>query len=206
MKDKTIIGLLILAAVIILTGGILFGLFWGKGNAVPEQAVADTVPQRKVAETVPSFVSDALKNAPPDALVGIGTAKMASMSMSRTIATTRARAEIARQINQVVLRMVREYTAASDTDPSAAISFQEQIIVTISKAELSGTKVIEMDEDEEGNFWVVVTMEKWPVFDVITRSQILAKLNVPQMASFDPEALLPDAFESAVKTEITVGR
>jgi hypothetical protein len=202
MKDKTIIGLLILAAVIILTGGILFGLFWGKGRAVPDQAVAE----RKVAETVPSFVSDALKNAPPDALVGIGTAKRASMSMSRTIATTRARAEIARQINQVVYRMAREYAASSDTDPSVVISFQEQIIVSISKAELTGTKVIEMDVDEEGNFWVVVLMEKEPVSDVISQAQIQAKLNVPQMASFNIEALFTDALANEVQAEIEVGR
>ena len=205
MKDKTIIVLLITAAVIILAGGILFGLFAGKGRTAPEQAIAGTVPERKVAETVPSFVSDALKNAPQDALVGIGTAKMSTMQMSMTVATTRARATIARQLNTMVLHMVRHYTAAGDTDPSVAISFQERIIVTISTAELTGTKVIETDFDEEGNCWAVVMIEKYPAYNTILQAQTLAKLAVPQMASFNVEEMLPDTFESAVKAEIEVG-
>ena len=206
MSDKAIIRLLILAGIIIFVGGGLFGFFWSKGGAAPEQASADTVPGRKVSETVPSFVNEALKNAPPDALVGIGTAKMATLSMSMNIANTRARAEIARQMNQVVMQMIREYTVAADADPSTALSFQDRVIVALSTAELSGASIIETDFDEEGNCWSVVMMEKFSVATVILHAQTMAKLEVPQMASFDVEALFPNALTSIIKAGIGVAR
>jgi predicted small lipoprotein YifL len=172
----------------------------------PEQNAADAGTQRKVAETVPAFVRDALKNAPQDALVGIGTAKMSTLSMSRVTAATRARAEIARQINLVVSQMVHEYTAASATDPAVLLLFQERVTTTASVAGLSGLSVIDEDMDGEGNYWVVVMMGKEPVSDAISQAQNQVKDDFPQMSSFDVGEMLTNALESVVKAEIAVAR
>ena len=49
-------------------------------------------PERAVPGGFPEFVKKAILNAPEDVLVGIGNAKLASLSQSRTISTNRARA------------------------------------------------------------------------------------------------------------------
>ena len=197
-------------AVLVFTAGtLLFAAFFAflfiKLSSVSSDK-AEVPQQRMVAGTVPSFVSDAVKNAPPDALVGIGVAKMATLSQSMTIATVRARADIARQINLVILQMVREYAAVNDTDHSTGVIFQERITVTTSKAGLSEVKRIEMDEDEEGNFWVVVMMEKENVSDSISRAHDEVKSDFSQMPSFDVGKMLPRALDYAVKEEIVVAR
>ena len=172
--------------------------------AIPQAAVQ--VLERKVGETVPSFVSDALKKVPLDALVGVGTAKMASMSMSRTVAATRARADIARQINQVVVEMVRNYSVVSETDPNAAHSFQERITVAISKADLPATSVIDEGMDDAGNYWAVVMLSKESLSGVITQAQNQAAGDFPRMSSFNIGSMLNDAIESIAKMDITVAR
>jgi hypothetical protein len=59
--------------------------------------------ERHVAGRVPQFVRDALRNAPENALVGIGTAKMSTVGQSRIIAATRGRADLSRQINSIAI-------------------------------------------------------------------------------------------------------
>jgi len=60
-------------------------------TTAPNAAAAASKPaERKVPGGVPDFVKQAVKSAPEDALIGIGSAKLASKDQSRTIATTRA--------------------------------------------------------------------------------------------------------------------
>ncbi|MDR1230662.1 MAG: hypothetical protein LBK61_04585, partial [Spirochaetaceae bacterium] len=64
---------------------------------------------------VPGFVNEAYLNASEDVLIGIGTYKigndMSKMGTGKTFAETRARADIARQLDSIVRNMVNDYTA-----------------------------------------------------------------------------------------------
>ncbi|MCL2067686.1 MAG: hypothetical protein FWG99_09515 [Treponema sp.] len=159
--------------------------------------------ERRVPGSFPEFVKKAVRNADEDALIGIGTAKLASLSQSRTVAQTRARAEISRQMDTMIRDMVRDYQASSEIDPAAALSFQENITVALSEARLTGARVMEEDRDEEGNVWCVVVLDKASVVSEINQAQAAARLAVPAMASFSAEARMNEAFDRVNSQELT---
>ena len=146
---------------------------------------------------IPAAIQRARRNAPEDVLVGIGNAKMATTAMSRTTAATRARTEISQSMNTMVTNMVRDFTAASEVDPTAAVSFQENITVALSKSNLVGAVIIEEVSDAEGNWWVAIYLSKSNVANEINQAASMARLSVPAMASFDAEARMNEAFEQA---------
>ena len=149
---------------------------------------------RQVPGGFPEFVREAILNAPEDVLVGIGSARLASPAQSRTISTSRARAEISRQMNSIVEDMIRDYQASSEVDPAAAISFQENITVTLSSADVSGARVVEQDMTPDQTVWTVVYLDRASIAREITQAQAAARLAVPAMASFDAEARMNEAF------------
>jgi len=162
---------------------------------------ASSANERSVDSRVPQFVKDAVKNAPEDALVGIGTARMASLSQSRTISATRARAELSRQMDTIIRDMIRDYTAGSEVDHSAVVSFQENITVALSQARLQGSSVVDEDVDEAGNYWTVVMLNKTRVVQEMNQAVSAAKLAVPAMASFNAEDRMNQAFDRYFGTE-----
>ena len=113
---------------------------------------------RSVGGVVPEFVREALTNVPENALVGIGTANLPSLNQSRTIAQTRARADISRQLNSVISEMITDYTASAETDPSAALAFQETITTALSRSTLVGATTVNEDATENGDYWVVMIL------------------------------------------------
>ena len=146
---------------------------------------------------MPSKVASARRDAPEDVLVGIGNAKMGTLAQSRNIAATRARAEISNTMDSMVKNMVRDYTASSEVDPGAALSFQENITVTLSKSNLSGARIWYEELEKDGMCWVVMHLDKANVVREISQAQAAARLAVPAMASFDAEQRMNDAFEQA---------
>ena len=148
---------------------------------------------------MPPNIANARRNAPEDVLVGIGNAKMGTVAQSRNIAATRARAEISNAMDSMVKNMVRDYTASSEVDPQAAISFQENITVTLSKSNLSGAVIMNEEPDKSGQWWVVMYLSKANVAKEISQAQALARLAVPALASFDAEDRMDEAFEQARK-------
>jgi len=161
--------------------------------------------ERKIGGNVPQFVKDAVKKTPEDALIGIGTARAASLSLARTTATTRARAEISRQMNTIIQDMIRDYSAGSEIEPKTALSFQENITVALSKSTLIGSTIIEEDTDKDGNYWVVVMLSKANTVNEINQAQAAARLAVPAMASFNAEDRMNKAFDKAYGSEIGIG-
>ena len=149
---------------------------------------------RDRAGVFPDFVRRAVANAPADVLVGVGNARLNSLAHSRTASAGRARAEIARQMNTMVEDMVRDYMAGSELDPRAAISFQEVITVSLSRAELQGASIVAQDRARDGVVWTVVFMGRENVAKEINQAQAAARLAVPAMASFDAEARMNEAF------------
>jgi hypothetical protein len=150
---------------------------------------------------VPQFVNDAYINASEDVLIGIGTYKMGNdmskMSSAMTFAQTRARADIARQLDSIVKNMVTDYTAQSELDPSAALSFQESITTALAKAELRGAKVVQSQTDN-GLLWVVMEYSKSAAYEeAINPAQAAAKLAIPAAAAFDAQSRMENAFDKA---------
>ena len=176
-------------------------------NAAFEKACGEEIPVaggRGIAGNVPESVARAVRNVPDNALAGIGTAKMGTISYSRTAATTRARSEIIRQMNTMIQDMVRDYTASSEVDPSAALSFTENITVAISRSELLRATVVAEDQDANGNYWVTVYLTEANVAAEINQAQAAAKLAIPAMASFNANDRMDAAFEKACLAEIQI--
>ena len=99
--------------------------------------VVETVkPKWEAPANSPLFVKDAVKGAPKNAILGVGTARMSSFSASRTVATTRAHADISRQLNAIITK-------------------EGDVTETLSSSTLSGVSVISEDIDDDGNYWVV---------------------------------------------------
>ncbi|MDR0497647.1 MAG: hypothetical protein LBH42_08545 [Treponema sp.] len=164
-------------------------------------AIAGCTSKPPASSGMPSNVANARRNAPEDVLVGIGNAKMGTVAQSRNIAATRARAEISNTMDSMVKNMVRDYTASSEVDPQAALSFQENITVTLSKSNLSGAVIQFEEPDRDGMWWVVIHLGKSGVAREISQAQAQARLAVPAMASFDAEARMNEAFEQARREE-----
>ncbi|MDR1232025.1 MAG: hypothetical protein LBK61_11580 [Spirochaetaceae bacterium] len=147
---------------------------------------------------VPSFVNDAYLNASEDVLIGIGTYKigndMSKMGTGKTFAETRARADLARQLDSIVKNMVNDYSATSEIDSSAAVSFQETVTQALSKAQLRGARTVKMDRDDNGLLWVVMEFSKSAAAEEVNQAANAAKLSVPQAAAFDALGRMEAAF------------
>lgn len=147
---------------------------------------------------VPSFVNDAYLNASEEVLIGIGTYKigndMSKMGTGKIFAETRARADIARQLDTIVKNMVNDYTATSEVDPEAVVSFQENITQALAKAELKGARTIKMDRDNNGLLWVVMDYSKSAAAAEVNQAASAARLAVPAAAAFDALSRMETAF------------
>ncbi|MDR2658784.1 MAG: hypothetical protein LBC27_02180 [Spirochaetaceae bacterium] len=153
----------------------------------------------RTLQGVPNFVNDAYKNASEDNIVGIGAYKvgtdMAKMGKAKTFAETRARADISRQLNSIVRDMVTDYTAASELDPDAAVSFQEEIVQNLSKSELKGAKIIRMELDNSGVLWLVMEYSKSAAIRDVDQAANAARLAVPAAAAFNALERMNTAFD-----------
>jgi hypothetical protein len=200
------------AAALIAALVLVLGLFAcassgsGGGNSVvqPGPTSAPAAPERKISGATPEFVRNAVRNTPEDALVGIGTARLASISQSRVTAATRGRAEISRQLDTVIRDMVRDYQASSEVDPTSALAFQENISLALSQSRMLGSSVVDEDMDDGGNYWCVVMLTKGEAVKEINQAAAQAKLRVPAAASFDAERRMNEAFDLLAGEEIQV--
>lgn len=191
-------------AAVVLAGAVLLASCAGtpsNGGSGSAKAAERLI---KTSRAVPDFVKQAVKNAPEDVLVGIGMARLASTSQSRTVAVTRARADISRQLNTVVRDMVRDYQASSEVDPKSALAFQETMTVALSKSTLSGASVVDEDIDNDGAYWCVVQMNKANAEREVSQGAAAAKLAVPAAKSFDAEARMNEAFDRVAKEDLQV--
>ena len=159
---------------------------------------------RAVVGGMPLFIRNAIKTVQPDVLVGVGSAKIgaAGLGQARTVAAARARAEISRQLNSMVRAMLTDFTASNEVTPKDANSYQESITMTLSKADLTGSSVIEQDQDGDNNYWVVVTLGKNNVAKEINQAQAAARLAVPKAAALDAAARMDKAFEKIASEPI----
>jgi hypothetical protein len=151
---------------------------------------------------VPDFVNAAYLNASEDVLIGVGTYKVgndpAKISTGMTYASTRARADISRQLNSIVKNMVIDYSANSELDPDAALSFQETITQALSENELRGARPVQSQTDANGVLWVVMEYGRSSALtEAVNPAVATAKLAVPAAAAFDALARMDIAFNKA---------
>ena len=156
---------------------------------------------RAVTGGMPLFVRNAIKDLPCDVLVGVGSARVgaAGIGIARTMATSRARAEIGRQLNLVGTSMINDFAATSEVVPNDAVAYGEAVSQQLSQADLSGSKIIEQDVDGDtpANYWVVVILGKDSVAKEINQAQAAARLAVPKAA-----ARMDKAFEKIANEPI----
>jgi hypothetical protein len=171
------------------------------GGNTPAAAPPAPAPSGKMnagLSGVPKFVNDAYLNASEDVLVGVGTYKigndMSKMGTGKTFAETRARADLARQLTSIVRDMVNDYTATSELDPGAAVSFQENITQSLSKAELKGARTVHLDRDDNGVLWVVMEFSKSAATTEVNQAANAAKLAFPAAAAFNALERMDTAF------------
>ncbi|MDR1637288.1 MAG: LPP20 family lipoprotein [Treponema sp.] len=121
----------------------------------PAPAAAPVAPPA----TLPPWINDI---APEDALWGIGSAKQSSQQMSMTMAETRARADIARQLSTTVEGMITDYTrdANMGTANQASIGLQESINRQLSQAKLTGARTDQRWSAPDGTLWTRVVYSK----------------------------------------------
>jgi hypothetical protein len=105
-------------------------------------------------------------------------------------------------MNTIVRNMGRDYTAGSEVDNSAVLSFQESITVQLSQARLQGAAIVEEDEDANGNYWTAIMLSKNSVVNEINQAVSAAKLRVPAMASFNAQERMDAAFDKILKDEV----
>jgi hypothetical protein len=134
--------------------------------------------------------------------VGSSRIGAAGLGQARTIATARARAEISRVMNSIVKDALTDFTASNEVNPQDAMSYQESITTTLSKADLTGSSVIEEDRDGDNNYWVVVTMGKTSAVQTINQAQAAARLAVPKAQALDAAARMDKAFDKIASEPI----
>ena len=91
--------------------------------------------------------------------VGVGDALRPQMSLSKQVATNRARVEIARAVESQIKSVLKDYMQASGMGADAgALEFTESVSKSLSNKTLNGS-VIEKTEIKNGRVFVMVTYD-----------------------------------------------
>jgi len=184
---KKIMGIIAVSCLVL----VFFGCASSNSSAPPAPA----------SKGMPKEVADLRRNVPEDTIVGVGSAKMANINQSRSIAATRARTEISNTLNVAVKNMVTDAWQSSEVDRDAALSYQESVTQTLSKSNLSGAVIKYEEPDDDGNWWVVMYLSKANLVKEINQAQAAARLKVPQMAAFDALERMDDALAKLKQEE-----
>ena len=191
--------------VIVLAAGLVLSLIGcatsgGAAAPAPVPAASTPAPAAPVLGGMPPFVRDAYLNASEDVLIGVGMYTIGNdrtkMNTGKTFAETRARPEITRQLQSIMKDMVNDYTATSELDPGASISFQENITQALAKADLRGAKTVALDV-VDGVIYVVMEYGKSNAASDYSAATAAAKLAVPAAAAFDAISRMDTAFNKA---------
>lgn len=92
-----------------------------------------------------------------DAIYGVGDAKMSSLSMSRTMAFSRARDDVARQVEVAVKNAITDYAQeAGEGDNTQAVQFAETVSRQLVDVTLRGVKQVEAHVGKDGTVYAMV--------------------------------------------------
>jgi hypothetical protein len=92
-----------------------------------------------------------------DAIYGVGSAKMSTQDMSRTVAISRARDDVARQVTVAVQNAIKDYAQEAGADgKTQAIQFTETISKQIANVSLKGCRTEEVMQGKDGTIYALV--------------------------------------------------
>ncbi|GHV82627.1 hypothetical protein AGMMS49991_11850 [Spirochaetia bacterium] len=102
------------------------------------------------------------KNATPkDVVRGIGSANNSNEALSRSIAESRARASIVRQLNTELETMLTDYKpGAGTTGNRPGIVLTESISRQVSSLQLTNTRVVKKWRAPDGTWWYMLEITK----------------------------------------------
>ncbi|MCL1992240.1 MAG: hypothetical protein FWG66_04765 [Spirochaetes bacterium] len=165
---------------------LIFVLAACGGTPPPEQPPV-------VVSGMPASVQSFMAALPEDVLVGIGVARLQTTHQSMTMSANRARVAIAQTMDSVVQGMIRDYFGANELTGDT-LAFSESISVTLTHADVSGTRMAVIETMPDGTVWSVGVLDRATATQAINQAQVQARLAVPAMASFDAEARMQEAF------------
>ena len=123
----------------------------------PEPA-ADPEPQQQASD-LPSWYLN-----PPqaeDAIYGVGSAQMSSLDTSRRMAVSRAREDIAFQMNAAIEAAIVDYAQEAGVDDNTqVVSFVENISRQVTEVTLSGASPEEVAQGSDGTIYALVSYSK----------------------------------------------
>lgn len=92
-----------------------------------------------------------------DAIYGVGSAKMESLDMSRTMALARARDDVARQLEVLVKSAILDYAQeAGRSEEKQVIEFAETISVQITNTTLRGVRTEQVEQGNDETIYALV--------------------------------------------------
>lgn len=112
--------------------------------------------QEQAPPGLPSFYLN-----PPqadDAIYGVGSAKMSTLDTSRRMSISRAREDIAFQMNAVIQAAIVDYAQEAGVDGgSQVISFVETISRQVTETTLQGTRTEQVEQGPDGTVYALVS-------------------------------------------------
>ncbi|MDR2468729.1 MAG: hypothetical protein LBD22_07200 [Spirochaetaceae bacterium] len=143
---------------VFVAAGILVGCASAIGKGTASHAPKSI---KKSMPNAPEFVL----NPPQDdeVIYGVGSANLSTVNMSMTMAETRARTAIARELSATARQMIDDYMGdASEISGSKrdAEAFAQIVSRTLAEAKMSGARVVRRDVSQDGTWWCLVSYNK----------------------------------------------
>jgi hypothetical protein len=108
---------------------------------------------------IPRDIPDFYLNPPvaEDAIYGVGDARMSNLSMSRTMALSRARDDVARQVEVLVKNAITDYAEQAGAGRTTqTINFAETISRQLVEVSLRGLRTVEVAAGKDGTVYALV--------------------------------------------------
>ena len=129
------------------------------GLFVAAALIGCSTPGRIDVDDIPDFYLN-----PPisdDSIFGVGDARMSTLSMSRTMALSRARDDVARQVEVAITSAITDYAqAAGEAGKEQTIQFVETVSRQIVDVTLSGLRQVEAHVGRRGTVYAMVEYPK----------------------------------------------
>lgn len=112
------------------------------------------------AEQAPPGLPSFYLNPPQadDAIYGVGSAKMSTLDTSRRMAVSRAREDIAFQMNAAIQAAIIDYAQEAGVDgESQVISFVETISRQVTETTLQGARTDTVEQGPDGTIYALVS-------------------------------------------------
>jgi|GEM_PF-558162 len=148
------------ALAVAITVALVLVVLAGCSSPPPPQPAPQPEPQPQEQPQQQMDLPDFYLNPPvaDDAIYGVGSAKMSSLDTSRRMAVSRAREDIAFQMNaQIQAAVVDYFQEAGVDDNTQVVSFVENISRQVTETTLSGARTEEVYAANDGSVYALVS-------------------------------------------------